>query len=178
VRFFETRLAGCWVIELDLLADDRGWFARTFDAEEFRARGMEPAVVQCSASFNARAGTLRGLHYQAAPHGESKVVRCIRGEIFDVAVDLRADSPTRLRWHGENLSAENRRALYIPAGMAHGFQTLVDGSEVLYQMGTSYVAAAARGVRFDDPAFAIAWPAPPPGGLVVSERDRTYPDHS
>jgi dTDP-4-dehydrorhamnose 3,5-epimerase len=166
------------VIELDVLADERGWFARTFDAEEFRARGLEPAVVQCNTSFNARSGTLRGLHYQAEPHGESKLVRCLVGEIFDVALDLRPDSPTHLSWHGEVLSAENRRALYIPAGMAHGFQTLAVGSEVLYQMGAPYVPEAARGVRFDDPAFAIVWPAPPPGGLVISERDRSYPDHS
>lgn len=176
MRFFQTPLNGAWVVDLDLLGDERGWFARTFDAEEFAARGLNPAVVQCNASFNARAGTLRGMHYQAEPHGESKLVRCVRGAIFDVAVDLRAGSPTFRGWHGVELSAENRLALYIPPGLAHGFQTLTDGAEVLYQMGQHYVPEAARGVRWDDPAFAIEWPAPD-GERIVSERDRSYEDY-
>jgi dTDP-4-dehydrorhamnose 3,5-epimerase len=175
MRFLPTPLPGAWVIEPEQLDDERGWFARTFDADEFHARGLNPAIVQCNASFNARRGTLRGMHYQAAPHGESKLVRCVRGAIFDVAVDLRADSPTRGRWHGVELSGENRRAYYIPAGLAHGFQTLTDGCEVLYQMGHRYVPDAARGVRFDDPAFAIEWPDPH-GERIVSERDRGYED--
>jgi dTDP-4-dehydrorhamnose 3,5-epimerase len=175
MRFAETPLAGVWVIELDLLGDQRGWFARTFDAEEFEARGLNPAVVQCNASFNARRDTLRGMHYQAEPHGESKLVRCVRGAIFDVAVDLRGDSNTFCAWHGVELSAENGRALYIPAGLAHGFQTLSDGCEVLYQMGHRYVPEAARGVRWDDPAFEIEWPRVL-GALTVSERDASYPD--
>ncbi len=136
---------------------------------------MNPAVVQCNASFNARRGTLRGMHYQAEPHGESKLVRCVRGAIFDVAVDLRADSPTFRRWHGVELSAENRLAFYIPAGLAHGFQTLADDTEMLYQMGDPYVPDAARGVRFDDPAFGIEWPALD-GERIVSARDRAFPD--
>jgi dTDP-4-dehydrorhamnose 3,5-epimerase len=177
MRFIETPLNGAWVIDLDLLGDERGWFARTFDVEEFSARGLDAAVVQCNASFNARAGTLRGLHYQAEPHGESKLVRCVRGAIFDVAVDLREDSPTLRGWHGVELSATNRLAFYIPAGMAHGFQTLTDDAEVLYQMGHAYVSEAARGVRWDDPAFAIQWPAID-GERIVSERDRAYPDFS
>ena len=175
MRFVETPLPGAWIVELDLLADERGWFARTFDAEEFRARGLNAAVVQCNASFNAHSGTLRGMHYQAEPHGESKLVRCVRGAIFDVAGDLREGSPTFCSWHAVELSAENRLAFYIPAGLAHGFQTLRDDCEVLYQMGNDYVPEAARGVRWDDPAFRIQWP-PHEGERTISERDRAYPD--
>jgi dTDP-4-dehydrorhamnose 3,5-epimerase len=175
MRFTETPLPGAWVIELEQLGDERGWFARTFDATEFQARGLNPAVAQCNASFNARAGTLRGMHYQAEPHGESKLVRCVRGAIFDVAVDVRADSPTRCRWHGVELSAENRLAFYIPAGLAHGFQTLTDDAEVLYQMGDPYVPEAGRGVRWDDPAFAIEWPEFD-GERTISEKDEAYED--
>lgn len=173
MRFIETPLPGAWVLELEEIEDERGWFARTFDAEEFRARGLNPDVVQCNASFNRRSGTLRGMHYQAEPHGESKLVRCVRGTIFDVAVDLRPASETYRDWHGVQLSAENRLAFYIPAGLAHGFQTLTDDSEVLYQMGNPYVPEAARGVRFDDPAFAIVWPEPR-GERTVSAKDCAY----
>lgn len=174
-QFIQTPLAGVWVIDLDMISDERGWFARTFDAEEFRAHGMNGEVVQCNASFNVRRHTLRGMHYQAEPYGESKLVRCVRGKIFDVAVDLRRDSATFCAWHGVELGAENRLALYIPAGMAHGFQTLADDSEVLYQMGEHYVPEAGRGVRWDDPAFAIAWPSAPEG-RIIAEKDRAYPD--
>ena len=158
-----------------MLGDERGWFARTFDVEEFRARGLDPCVVQCNASFNARRDTIRGMHYQAEPHGESKLVRCVRAASFDVAVDLRPESPTYCRWYGIELSAENRRALYLPAGVAHGFQTLAADCEVFYQMGYRYVTEAARGVRWDDPAFAIQWPVAD-GERTISDRDRTYPD--
>jgi dTDP-4-dehydrorhamnose 3,5-epimerase len=175
MQFIETPLPGAWAIDLEELGDERGWFARTFDAEAFKAHGLNPSVAQCNASFNARRGTLRGMHYQAEPHGESKLVRCVQGAIFDVAVDLRSDSPTRSRWHGVELSAENRRAFYIPAGLAHGFQTLTDDAEVLYQMGHRYVPEAARGVRWDDPAFAIDWPAVA-SERIISEKDRAYPD--
>jgi dTDP-4-dehydrorhamnose 3,5-epimerase len=175
MRFHETPLPGAWVIELDLLGDERGWFARSFDVDEFEARGLDSAVVQCNASYNAHRDTLRGMHYQADPHGESKLVRCIRGAIYDVAVDLRQDSPSFRGWHGVELNAENRLAYYIPAGLAHGFQTLDDECEVLYQMGHRYVPDAARGVRYDDPAFGIEWPERE-GPLIVSERDRSYPD--
>ncbi len=175
MKFHETLLAGVWLIEPERIGDERGWFARTFDREEFKARGMNPEVVQCNASHNAKRHTLRGMHYQANPHGESKLVRCVRGAIFDVALDLRRDSPSYCAWHCVELSAENGHALYIPAGFAHGFQTLQDDSDVLYQMGNPYVPEAARGVRFDDPAFAIDWPEPREG-LVVSQRDRCYPD--
>jgi dTDP-4-dehydrorhamnose 3,5-epimerase len=175
MRFHETPLSGVWVIELDLLGDERGWFARTFDEQEFRSRGMDPSVVQCNASFNAERDTLRGMHYQAEPHGEPKLIRCVRGSIYDVAVDLRPQSPTLRSWHGVELSSDNHLALYIPAGLAHGFQTLEENCEVLYQMGASYVPEAARGVRWNDPAFAIAWPQPR-GERIIVERDASYPD--
>lgn len=174
MKFRETLLQGVWLIEPELLGDERGWFARTFDRDEFRARDLNPEVVQCNASHNAQRYTLRGMHYQADPHGESKLVRCVSGAIFDVALDLRRDSPTYLAWHGAELSAENGHALYIPPGFAHGFQTLCDNSDVLYQMGHPYVPEAARGVRFDDPAFAIEWPES--RRRIVSERDAGYAD--
>ena len=175
MRFVQTPLPGAWVIELEQIDDERGWFARTFDAEEFAAHGLNPAVAQCNVSLNLRRDTLRGMHYQAEPHGESKLVRCVRGAIFDVAVDVRPGSATCRRWHAAQLSAENRLAFYIPAGLAHGFQTLTDNAEVLYQMGDPYVPEAARGVRWDDPAFAIDWPEPL-GERTISERDRAFPD--
>jgi dTDP-4-dehydrorhamnose 3,5-epimerase len=173
VRFTETPLGGAFVVELDLLRDERGYFARTFDAAEFADAGLDPIVIQCNTSFSARRGTLRGMHYQADPDGEAKLVRCTRGAIFDVAVDLRPDSATFCRWFGTELSADNGRMLYIPVGMAHGFQTLTDDSDVHYQMAHHYVPGQARGVRFDDPAFGIEWPLPDP---IVSERDRQFPD--
>jgi dTDP-4-dehydrorhamnose 3,5-epimerase len=176
MKFEETPLIGAWVIEPERSEDGRGHFARTFDAAEFARRGLEAQVIQCSTSYNHRAGTLRGMHYQAAPHGEPKLIRCTRGAIFDVIVDLREDSPTRLRWFGVELSEDDGCSLYVPIGLAQGFQTLVDASEVHYQMGHEYVPDAARGVRWDDPAFAIDWPAAPAGGRIISERDRAYLD--
>jgi dTDP-4-dehydrorhamnose 3,5-epimerase len=173
VRFTETPVPGAWLIELEPIADDRGWFARTFCAEEFAAHGLDPAVAQCNASFNARDGTLRGMHYQAEPHGEAKLVRCTRGAVFDAVVDLRPDSPAFCRWTGHELTASNGRMLYAPVGTAHGFVTLTDDTEVHYQMSYPYVPDAARGVRFDDPAFGIEWPVTP---TVISEKDRGYPD--
>jgi dTDP-4-dehydrorhamnose 3,5-epimerase len=176
VRVVETPLPGAFVVELEPLRDERGWFARTFDAAVFAELGLDPAVVQCNTSFNERAGTLRGMHYQADPHGEPKLMRCTRGAIFDVLVDLRPDSPAYCRWFGIELRAGGTATLFAPAGLAHGFQTLEDGSEVHYQMGAPYVPGAARGVRWDDPAFGIKWPEPPSGGRVISERDAGYPD--
>ncbi len=177
MRVHPTELPGVAVVELELLCDERGSFARTFDAELFAAHGLDPRVVQCSVSFNARAGTLRGLHYQVAPHGEGKLVRCTRGRVWDVAVDLRPDSPAHRRWLGLELAAGGTNSVFIPAGCAHGFQTLEDDSEVHYQMTHPYVPEAARGVRWDDPAFAISWPDPPLGGeRVICERDRSFPD--
>jgi dTDP-4-dehydrorhamnose 3,5-epimerase len=176
VKLVETPLPGAYVVELEPLRDERGWFARTFDAAAFAELGLDPAVVQCNTSFNERAGTLRGMHFQADPHGEPKLMRCTRGAVFDVLVDLRPDSPAFRRWFGIELRAGGPATLFAPAGLAHGFQTLEDASEVHYQMGAPYVPGAARGVRWDDPAFGIAWPEPPPGGRVMSERDATYPD--
>ena len=175
MRFIQTPLAGTWVVELELVSDERGSFARTFDAHEFRERGMDPAVLQCNTSFNTRAGTLRGMHFQAEPHAEPKLVRCVRGSIFDVALDLRPASPTYCRWHGVELSAANGRMLFIPRGFAHGYQTLLDDCEILYQMGERYVPDAARGIRWDDPAFGIEWPSAA-HERVISDRDRSYAD--
>ena len=173
--FTETPLAGAFVIQIERVSDERGSFARTFDAEEWRSRGLNPEVAQCSVSFNARNGTLRGMHYQADPWAECKLVRCTRGAIYDVIVDLRSGSPTFARWFGVELTEENDRLLYIPEGLAHGFQTLADATEVSYQISQVYVPEAARGVRWDDPEFAIEWPALE-GERVISARDRSYPD--
>jgi dTDP-4-dehydrorhamnose 3,5-epimerase len=171
--FLETGIAGAWVIEPDRLEDDRGFFARTWDADDFAERGLNTRLVQCSISYNRVRGTLRGLHYQAAPYEEAKLVRCTSGALFDVALDLRADSPTYGDWFGVELSADNRTALYVPEGCAHGFLTLDDGSEIHYQISERYMPAAARGVRWNDPAFAIEWPGEV---VVINERDRSYPD--
>jgi dTDP-4-dehydrorhamnose 3,5-epimerase len=177
VIFNDTALEGVLLVDPELLTDERGGFARTFCTEEFAEHGLDARVVQSNISLNARAGTLRGMHYQADPHGEAKLVRVTSGAIFDVAVDLRPSSPTYLQWFGTELSSQNQRALWIPVGCAHGFQTLHDDSEVLYLMSAPYVPGAGRGVRWDDPAFGIEWPAPPSGGMrTMSERDATYPD--
>ncbi|MDQ3675864.1 MAG: dTDP-4-dehydrorhamnose 3,5-epimerase [Actinomycetota bacterium] len=175
MRFVETPLAGVWLIEPDRIEDERGFFARTYDRDEFAAHGMDPTVVQCSTSFNARAGTLRGMHFQTAPHGEPKLIRCTRGAIFDVVVDLRRELPTHKAWFGTGLSAQNGHALYVPTGLAHGFQTLQDESEVLYMMGYEYVPDAASGVPWNDPAFAIVWPEV--AERVISARDQAYRDY-
>jgi dTDP-4-dehydrorhamnose 3,5-epimerase len=176
VVFRETPVAGAWVVDPEPSVDERGSFARVFDAELFAAHGLSPGVVQCSVSLNTRSGTLRGLHYQADPHAESKLVRCTAGSVYDVVLDLRPHSSSYLRWHAVELTSENRRSLYVPAGTAHGFQTLVDGAELTYMMDAPFVAAAARGVRWDDPAFAIEWPSPS-AERTISERDRSYPDY-
>jgi len=172
LKFAPTPLAGAYVVELERLQDERGFFARSFCQEEFRRHGLKPAIAQCNVSWNRRRGTLRGLHFQAAPHEEAKVVRCTRGAIWDVIVDLRKGSATARRWHAVELTADNRRALYIPAGFAHGFQTLAEDSEVLYQMSEFYHPESARGVRWDDPTLAIPWPLKDP---VMSPRDREFP---
>jgi len=172
VRFLATELQGCFIVELDAIADERGFFARTFSADEFRRHGLNPAVVECSISHNARKGTLRGMHFQLAPHGEAKLVRCNRGRMLDVAVDLRPGSPTNLGWTSAELSPDNLRSLYLPEGFAHGFLTLEDATEVSYQMSYPYVADAGSGLRWDDPALGIAWPEV--GPLTISERDRAW----
>jgi dTDP-4-dehydrorhamnose 3,5-epimerase len=171
--FSPTAIAGVVIVDPERHVDDRGFFARTWCADEFAAAGLPTELAQCSVSWNEQCHTLRGMHWQAAPHGEGKLVRCTRGAIHDVVVDLRPDSPSYLAAVAVGLDEENRRALFIPPGVAHGFLTLSAGSEVYYQMDTPYVLAAARGARWDDPAFAIAWPHEP---TAISDRDRTYPD--
>ncbi len=165
-------IAGVFLLEPEPRVDERGFFVRLWCEEEFAPYGA-PRWVQCSASFSTRRGSLRGMHYQAAPHEEVKLVRCTRGAIFDVAVDLRPDSPTFKRWVAAELTADNRRQLYIPRGVAHGLQTLTDDTEVFYQISEFYRPEAARGVRWDDPAFAIDWP---PGPRIISAKDQSFPE--
>lgn len=172
--FIPTKIEGVWILEMDRHEDDRGWFARSWCAEEFSSHGLNPCLAQCNLSFNKRRATLRGMHYQAAPHEEAKLVRCTRGTFVDVALDLRHDSATFKQSVSTELSSANGRALYIPKGCAHGFQTLEDETEVAYFMAESYHPECARGVRWDDPAFDIAWPLPEMA--ILSPRDTTYPD--
>jgi dTDP-4-dehydrorhamnose 3,5-epimerase len=171
--FTETTLVGAYVIEPERFTDERGFFARAFDQDAFAAHGLNPDIVQCNISYNRLRGTLRGMHFQAAPHAESKLIRCTAGAVYDVIVDLRPGSLTFRQWFGVELSADNRRLLYVPEGLAHGLQTLAGDTEVFYQMGAPYVAEAACGVRYNDPAFGIDWPLPV---TVISARDRDYED--
>lgn len=170
--FTPGTLAGAWVLDPERHEDERGSFARTFCRREFEAHGLNPDIAQSSVSFNRRRGTLRGMHYQAEPFAEAKVVQCGGGAIYDVVLDLRRGAPTYLRWEAFELSARNGRMLYIPEGVAHGFQTLEDGAVVLYQMSEFHAPEHARGVRWDDPAFGIEWPIPHP---FLSLRDASYP---
>lgn len=172
MKFEETELPGAFVIELEPLRDERGFFARAWCAKEFESAGLTTVHAQTNFSYNGRAGTLRGLHYQLPPHEEVKLVRCIRGSIYDVIVDLREGSSTYGRWVGVELSAGNRRMLYVPAGFAHAFQTLEDDTEVLYQVNEFYTPGAERGLRFDDPAIGIRWPREV---SVISEKDASWP---
>ena len=174
MNFTETKLKGAYVIELDRIEDDRGFFFCSWCQKEFTQRGLNPHLVQCNISFNLKKGTLRGMHYQAKPHGEAKLVRCIKGGIYDVIIDLRPDSPTFQEWFAVELNSENRKMIYIPEGMAHGCQTLADNTEVFYQMSEFYYAELARGVRWDDAAFRIDWPEI--SQRVISEKDRNFPD--
>jgi dTDP-4-dehydrorhamnose 3,5-epimerase len=171
--FRECGLEGVRLIELEPARDERGFFARVFCVREFAAAGLETEFPQHSISSTRRPGSIRGMHFQRPPHKEVKVVRCIRGAIHDVLVDLRPTSPTYLRWEAYELTAENRRQLYVPAGVAHGFQTLAPESEVHYLISAFYAPEAAAGVRYDDPAFGIRWPLPV---ADVSEKDRNWPD--
>lgn len=171
--FAETGLPGAMIVEVERHADERGFFARSWCTREFAERGLNPTVVQCNVSGNRARGTLRGMHYQVAPHAEAKLVRCTKGAIYDVIIDLRPSSPTFLQHVGVELTADNHRALYIPEGFAHGFMTMQDDSEVFYQMSALYEPAAARGVRWNDPMFRIDWPLPV---SVISTQDREYPD--
>ena len=161
------------MVLIETISDERGFFARSWSAEEFQAHGLNPDLVEISISFNEVAGTLRGMHYQVAPFEEAKLVRCTKGSIFDVVLDLRRSSPTFRQSAGVDLTGANRKALYVPEGCAHGFMSLEAGTEVLYQISTRHVPEAAAGVRWDDPAFAIRWPGVP---SRVSRRDRAFPD--
>jgi dTDP-4-dehydrorhamnose 3,5-epimerase len=175
MRFIHTKLVGVFVIEMELRQDNRGFFARSWCSKEFEAQGLLPRIAQINVGFTSRKAGLRGLHFQTAPHAESKTVRCTRGSVFDVALDLRPDSPTHKQWLGCELTADNHRMLYIPEGCAHGYQTLVDDSEVEYLTTQFYSPDSARGVRFDDPAFGIAWPLPI---AIISEADKSWPVYS
>ena len=170
--FTESPLPGAFLVDLDLRTDERGFFARAYSPDEFAAQGLGPELRQCSVSYNSRKGTLRGLHYQAAPHEEHKLVRCTAGVIFDVIVDIRPQSPHYRRWFGTELSAQNRRALFIPPGFAHGFVTLSDDAEVYYMISVPHAPEHAQGFRWSDPAFGIQWPLAP---SVISTRDALYP---
>ena len=172
--FTATELPGAFIIDIERKEDQRGFFARVACIDEFAAHGLSFCPVQASISWNVRRGTLRGLHYQAPPNAETKIVRCTAGAIYDVLLDIRPNSPTRRRWIGVELSADNRRSLFVPEGIAHGFQTLKDGTEVHYQMSTRYAPDAARGIRWNDPAIAIAWPLRDIAFLSAS--DNALPD--
>jgi dTDP-4-dehydrorhamnose 3,5-epimerase len=174
MRFVQTALRDAYIVEPEKHADDRGFFARTWCQQEFRDHGLDADLAQCNLSFNHKRGTLRGMHWQQPPFAETKLVRCSQGAIYDVIVDLRSDSPTYGQWVGVELTAENSRALYVPQGFAHGFQTLSDRAEVFYQMSSFYQPGAAQGFRWNDPAFQIDWPEPV---TVMSDRDRTYDNY-
>lgn len=169
--FTETKLAGVYTIDLEPIEDERGFFATAWTAEELRSRGLSPEIAQCNISFNRERGTIRGLHYQTAPHEEAKLVSCTRGAMFDVAVDLRPDSATRFKWISVELSAENRRMLYVPQGFAHGYQTLTNDTEIHYQVSEYYHPECAAGVRWDDPAIGIRWPL---AVTSISARDLNF----
>jgi len=173
VIFSETELKGAFLLELDKHNDERGYFARTFCQREFEAHGLNPHVVQCSTSFNKKKGTLRGMHWQAAPYEETKLIGCLQGAIYDVIVDIRPGSSTYMRHFAADLSDVNQRMLYVPAGFAHGFQTLADNTQVCYQMSQLFSPEHSRGARWDDPAFGIVWP---PAERIIIERDLSYPD--
>lgn len=173
MRFEPLSIVGAFLVHLDLLQDERGFFARTFDSQTFAAVGLDYRVVQCNTSFNRRKRTLRGLHYQLHPHAEGKLIRCTRGALFDVGIDLRADSPSFLTVVSTELRVDAPRLIFLPGGVAHGFLTLEDETEVAYQMSEAYHPASARGIRWNDPSFDIPWPVAPD---VISERDRLFPD--
>jgi dTDP-4-dehydrorhamnose 3,5-epimerase len=173
MKFEPTRIPGAVIIDIEPIEDDRGFFARTFCRQEFEQHGLSPHIAQCSISFNRKRGTLRGMHYQAAPHEEAKLVRCTRGSLYDVIVDLRPTSPAFRKWISVELSGASFRMLYVPEGVAHGYLTLEDDTEVFYQVSENYAPQYTRGVRWDDPAFGIEWPLPV---AVIAQRDRSYPD--
>lgn len=171
MRFLETKLDGAWLIEPEPIRDSRGYFARTFCMRDFEQRGLESRFVQHSRSFSAAKGTLRGLHFQTPPHEEVKLVSCVSGAVYDVIVDMRPGSPTHRKWQGFELSADNKRQLYVPAGFAHGFQTLTDDAELNYLISAFYEPAASTGISYDDPALGVTWPLPV---SVISDRDKSW----
>ncbi|MFQ6611076.1 MAG: dTDP-4-dehydrorhamnose 3,5-epimerase [Fidelibacterota bacterium] len=173
MKLVRTKLSGSYIVELEKIEDDRGFFARTWCEEVFLKKGLISKIVQANLSYNHKAGTLRGMHYQRSPHGEVKIVRCIRGAIFDVIVDLRPDSKTYLKWFGTELSAENYKSLYIPVNFAHGFQTLTDDAEIFYLVSQYYHPESSTGLRYDDPAIGISWPL---GVTEISGKDSSWPD--
>jgi len=173
MTFKETKLQGAFIIEPEMLIDERGAFARTFCRKDFESHGLNGSISQCSISLNTRKYTLRGMHYQKKPCAEAKLVRCSRGVIYDVIVDLRYNSPTFKQWTSVEISAENRKMVYVPVDFAHGFQTLTDGTEVIYQMSEFYSPSHADGFRWNDPSFKIKWPS---DNFVISSKDQTYPD--
>jgi dTDP-4-dehydrorhamnose 3,5-epimerase len=173
MTFHETKLPGVFEIHIEPMVDERGFFSRSWCQREFEQHGLKPVTVQCNIAFNEKRGTLRGLHYQAEPHPEAKLVRCTQGGIYDVVVDLRPESSTFKKWIGVFLTAANRNMIYVPGGCGHGLLTLEDRTEVCYQMSEFYYPELSRGVRWNDPAFRIEWPAQP---VIMSQRDRTYPD--
>jgi dTDP-4-dehydrorhamnose 3,5-epimerase len=171
MRFLETKLDGAWLIEPEPIRDSRGYFARTFCVRDFDERGLESRFVQHSRSFSATKGTLRGLHFQTPPHEEVKLVSCVSGAVYDVIVDMRPNSPTYRKWQGFELSADNKRQLYVPAGFAHGFQTLTDDAELNYLISAFYEPSASTGISYDDPALGVTWPLPV---SVISDRDKSW----
>jgi dTDP-4-dehydrorhamnose 3,5-epimerase len=175
MKLVKTPLPGSYVIEPEQIVDERGFFARTWCAEEFRSHGLNPRLAQCSISFNARRGTLRGMHYQGEPFLEAKLVRCCAGAVYDVILDLRVASPSYCKWFAVELTAANRKMLYVPEGVAHGFQTLVDATELFYQISEVYQPEYSRGVRWDDPLFRMEWPIRDP---IISERDQRFLNHT
>lgn len=176
MNFIATKLPGAFVIEPERFTDERGFLARAWSAREFAAQGLPAPFAECNISYNRRRGTLRGMHFQHPPHAQAKLVRCTRGAIYDVIIDLRADSPTYKQWLGVELTAENRRMLYVPADFAHGFQTLTDDTELYYQMADVYAPDCAAGIRWNDPAFGIVWPDNGGEPRTIIARDEQYPD--
>jgi dTDP-4-dehydrorhamnose 3,5-epimerase len=173
MNFTETKLKGAFIVEIEKLSDDRGFFARSWCQKEFEAHGLDSNLVQANVSYNHQKGTLRGMHYQIEPYQECKLIRCTRGAIYDVIIDLRPDSPTYKQWTGVELTADNYTMFFVPQDFAHGFQTLMDETEITYQVSQFYTPGSERGIRFDDPVFNIRWPQ---AVTIISDKDRTWPD--
>ena len=175
MQFTQSRLPGAWIIDITAFRDDRGLFAMTWLPDEFRQHGIEPTLAQCNLAFNHKRGTLRGMHFQQAPHAQAKIIRCTRGALLDVIIDLRPESPAYCQWEAVELTADNRRMLYMPEGIAHGYLTLTDEVEAYYHASSPWAPSAESGVRWDDPAFGVAWPFAPD---VISAKDAAWPDYA